>query len=161
MEDLVKTIPKNKRARYEVKDSEVGYIERITPLPTSAHSSTFKTLFAKGTIKIDLLASQGADGNFMSRQLLIQIKKSQSSITGKPLISNQIYGDVTGNIRLTCYCTIEVDGSLNLRHGTSLILRKLLWKVSMKEKNTPIIGVLILESLGRDNQTMPSAARDK
>lgn len=67
-------------------------------LPTLAHSSIFKALFTVGTrtIKVDLPEHQGADGNFLSRQFLVQIKKSQSDITEKPLSTNQFYRDITG-----------------------------------------------------------------
>lgn len=44
--------------------------------PTSTNLSIFAALFAEGTVEVDLLADQGGDANFVSRQFLLQIKGS-------------------------------------------------------------------------------------
>lgn len=92
---MLKPYRNNKRAWYEVKDKKAGHIRRTTVLPTSTNTSIFKALFHQGTVGVDLLADQEADANFILRQLLMQIEKSQSDITENPLSTNQVYRDVT------------------------------------------------------------------
>lgn len=46
---------KNKKARYD-EQKTIGIIEQITCVPTSTCASIFKIQFARGTIKVELLA---------------------------------------------------------------------------------------------------------
>lgn len=72
-----------------------------------------------------------------------------------------MYRDVTGNPCITCYCTVKSDVFLQIRHGTSLVLRNITWRVTKEQIKTPIIGRRVLESLGCDNRAMLLAARDR
>lgn len=54
-----------------------------------------------------------------------------------------------------------MDVFLSIRHGTSLILRNIVWKVTEEDFKLPILGRRVLESLGSDNREILSAARDK
>lgn len=50
---------------------------------------------------------------------------------------------------------------MKFRHGTSIILRNVVWNVIEEDLPTPIIGRRALESLGCDNREIVLAVRDK
>lgn len=62
---------------------------------------------------------------------------------------------------VACSKKVTLDVYLKIRHGSSLVLRNIEWKVAKEDVSVPIIGRRVLESLGCDNGKMLMAARDK
>lgn len=60
-----------------------------------------------------------------------------------------------------CECEVRLDVFLRIGHGSSLIFRNIVLKVSNESVQTPIIGRRVLESLGCDSREMLMAARVK
>lgn len=60
-----------------------------------------------------------------------------------------------------CNIKVEVDVHLRIRHGSALVLRNVIWKVSEEDSNDVIIGHPLLDSLRIDNKTMLDAAADR
>lgn len=54
-----------------------------------------------------------------------------------------------------------MDVFLQIRHGSSLILRNVNWTITKEELPSPILGRTVLKSLGCDNLDMLTAARDR
>lgn len=158
---LLEDFRRAKRARIDAakrKDRKVGQVIRST---SSSHSALFKAIFANGTVEKDLMADQGADANFIDEQLLEQIQKETPSTKITQYNAEQVYRGVTGEPCLTCSKKVIMDVYLKIRHGSSLVLRNIEWKVARENIAIPIIGRRVLESIGCDNREMLMAARDK
>lgn len=56
---------------------------------------------------------------------------------------------------------IKLDVFLRIRHVPNLILRNIVWKVSIENVQTPITERCVSESLGCHNREVLMAARDK
>lgn len=120
---------KAKNARYNESLRDAGNLRRIAYMPSPPHSSIFEALFSKGEVEVDLMADQGADANFISKSLLRKIEQNLPDIQKQTLNPNPIYRGVTGDPCLTCHTCIKLDKIPQIRHGTSLILRNVMWKV--------------------------------
>lgn len=125
------------------------------------HSSIFKASFAGEMVEAKLMADQGTNVNFISEALLEAIVETEPSMVPVKLRPSQVYRNITGDPCHTCHQVVKLDVYLHTRHGTSLILHNIIWKVSKEELRTPIIGRRVLESLGCDNREMLMVARDK
>lgn len=152
---------KAKKGRYEETRKQVGSINRIAATPTLPHSSLFKATFVKGNIETNLMADQGAKGNFILASFLDEIKKHLPSVHTEKLSPSLIYRNVTGDPCLPCTQSVKLVVFLQIRHGTSLILQNINCKITDEDLKTPIIGRRVLEFLGCDNKHMLMAEYDE
>lgn len=72
-----------------------------------------------------------------------------------------MYRGVTGHPCLACHQRVKPYMFLQIRYGTSLILKKILWKVTEEDIRKSITGRRVLDSLGCDKCEMLLAAGDK
>lgn len=158
---LVEEYRSAKKARLENAKKGNSTIARISHITSNPHSSVFRASFGEGAIDTTLMADQGADANFMSARLFKEILQKMEKVHEKSLQPPQIYRGITGDPCLTCERAADMDVFLKIRHGSSLILRKINWKITNEDIPSPIIGRRVLESLGCDNREMLMAARDK
>lgn len=109
-------------------------------MPSLQHSSIFKACFTGRMAETKLMADEGADAKFIFESLLETIIKNAFSVVLERLRRSQVYRNVSGDPCLTCHLLVKSDVFLHIRHGTSLILRNIIWKVSNKELQILIIG---------------------
>lgn len=107
------------------------------------------------------MSSQGDDKNIISRKLWHQIRKIVTNIKSTVLNPEDIYLVVTEDLCLTCDENVILDIFLKIRHGLSLILKNVEWKIDKEDIPVPIIGRKELEYLGCDDRELLIAARDK
>ena len=127
----------------------------------SSHSSLFTAYFADGAFEATVLADQGADINLISKELFQSIIETGGNFKVSNLVPPQIFSGVGSNATITCSKKIVADINLIIRHGSSLILRNILWKVCDFENSTnAIIGRPLLDSIGCSNKTMLQSIAD-
>lgn len=137
---LLEEFRKAKRARIEAGRGGTGTVGQITNAVALSHSSVFKASFADGKIEADIMADQRADANIMSKRLMMRIQREMPELQPVALCSAQVYKSVTGEPCVTCNWEVSMDVFLRIRHGSSLILRNVLWKVADENITTTIIG---------------------
>lgn len=85
------------------------------------------------------MADLGADANFISVSFLVKIENSVPFILSKRLSPSQTHCNVAGEPCLTCHHTEKIYEYLYIRHGTSVILRKIFWMVTLQELETTTV----------------------
>lgn len=108
-----------------------------------------------------VMADQGADSDVISASLLKEIPQKPEGIKREVLIPPHIYLGVKGEPSLTCHEAVKFDISLQIRHDSSLLLRKIMWKVTVEKLPTPIICRRIWGAFGCDNRQMLITAWDR
>lgn len=76
------------------------------------------------------------------------------------LIPTQKYTGIGGS-EIVCHVKVRLDIHLRIIHGTSFVLRNVIWRVAENEGSNVIIGRPLLESLGINNRGLSEAACDK
>lgn len=146
-----------KPGKGKTKDGEVGMLKRMV----SDHSALFSGTFADGAVEALVLADQGADINLISTELFDSIIGTGGNFRVTKLVPPQAYKGVGSNASITCSKKIEADVHLRIRHGSSLLLRNVVWKVCDEEKSTnAIIGRPLLDSIGCSNKVMLQSIAD-
>lgn len=136
----------------------IGSITKASPTPNSA---IFKATFVKGQVEAIVLTDQGADANLIPLHLVTDIQTKAAKVHLTDLQSPAVYSGVPGEHCLTCDKSVALDVYLKMRHGSSLILRNNTWHIPKRGIQTPIIGRMVLQSLGCNNREVLIAAKDR
>lgn len=100
----------------------------------------------------EVMADHGAFANFISSKFLQKLMKESDSFRSQDLKPTQTYWNLAGDTCLKCHQFVKLDVHLQIRHGTSLLLRNITWKGTVEELQIPIILRWVLESFVCDNR---------
>lgn len=158
---LLEEYRKTKKSRHEAPKQQKESIKKVVSLPSLQHSSAFNASFSGEMAETELMADQEANANFISESLLEAFINSRSSIKPEKLCPCQMYRKFSCDSCLSWRRLVKLDVYFCFRNGMSLLLRKILWKVSKEKSQTPIIGRRVLESFRCDSRKMLMAALDE
>lgn len=125
----------------------------------------FKTVFGHryhGEACVD----NGADNNIIDQRTLQSIREAGVDVEVVDLNRLREFEmaacDVKGNkTKLVFLKQDRLDTELHIRHGSSLLLRNLVWLVTERYVTTPLLGRPILEALGINTRELLAAAADR
>lgn len=158
---LLKEYPEAGRTRIDNNIRREGKVGRITYINSASHSALFEASFAKSAVEIEILVDQGANVNFISESLQNEILTKMPGAKPTSFKNDREFRSVTGEPCLTCSEKITLVVYLKIRHGTSLFLRKIEWKVVKESISVSMIRRRVRESLGCDNRKMLTATPEK
>lgn len=148
----------SKQVSYNKQERKIG---RVVFNEATPHSALFNASFAESAVEVDVMAGQGADANFNSKDLS---KRILTKVPTTKVTSVNIDQTFCGTAGMPCFKFIEklrYDISLTIKHGTSLDLIITEWKVARKTVSIPIIVRRALELLSCNYWEMPTAVSDK
>lgn len=132
---------KKKTLISEFKKNKNGNIKRLNAERIDSHSALFGGTFGNRAVECDLLADQGSDKNIMSQRIWKLIKDSGLKSKIVQLVPPQTFEDAARG-RITCYFKVEAYVYLWIGHGTALVLRNVMWRVSEDDTENVSIGSL-------------------
>lgn len=107
------------------------------------------------------MADQGADTSLMPPSVYQLMRDSCMALQTIHLNFCHSFKASDQVSKVTCDKNVTTDVHLRIRHGTSLMLRKLEWHVVNCETEYLILRRPVLEALGCNNLTLQAAACDK
>lgn len=135
-------------------------IQRLGAEEIDNHSALFSATLLNGAVECLVLTDQGSDTNLISSSVFEAMKKAGFKGKVTILVPPHKYQGVSKENVITCRRKITADLNLRIRHGTSLLIRNITWRVSDEESDNVIIGRPLLEAIGFDNQQILEAACD-
>lgn len=118
----------------------------------SNHSSVFSGTLPNCPVDSVVLTDQRADTNLISKECFESIMATGGNFNVINLLPRQRYDEIDSKSSITCWKKIEAAINLRIRHGSSLVLRHVVWRVCDQENSTTaIIGRTLLDSIGRSN----------
>ena len=113
------------------------------------HSTLFSASFCQGRIETLVLADGGGDDNILPSSLLQQIAKINGAVRVEALPHTECFGQVFKDApELTSKRKMDLDVDLKIRHGSKLLLRNVVVKISDQDTEFVILGRPVLEALG-------------
>lgn len=148
------------KAKQRLKDKKKGKVHRLNAEKIDCHSALFSGTFANGAVECEVLADQGSDTNLLSGKVWKLMKEAGYKSKVTHLVPPQVFNSVT-NGEIVCHIKVEADVHLRIRHGSALVLRNVVWRVSGDNADDVIIGRPLLDGLGINNENMLAAACDR
>ena len=126
------------------------------------HPTLFSASFCQGKIETLALADGGGDDNILPSSLLQQIFKINGAVRVEALPHTECFGQVVKDApELTGKCKMDLDVDLKIRHGSNLLLRNVVWKISDQDTEFVILGRPVLEALGINTRDILGEVCDK
>lgn len=119
-------------------------------------SALFTATFMEGRVECMVLADIGADDNIIPTELLTELLKQESELKVENLSPPKVFKSAVkdtidgGSAKINCSKKVQLDVKLNIRHGSYLLLRNVVWLVSDKDADCAYLGRPLLEHLGLD-----------
>lgn len=125
-----------------------------------SHSARFSGTFANGAVDFEVRTDQGSDTNLICMAMSETLKEVGLKAKGTKLIPPHKFS-VVGDSDRVCHWKVVAGIYLLIPHGTALVLRNVIWRVTEDSGSNVIIERPRLESLGIKNRNILEAARDE
>jgi len=161
-EDKKKFVEAWRAKKAAKKDGNIRKLSHQGDQGNLKNSSMFSAKFCDGAVQCSLLADQGSDGNILPPHVLDKIVQVSPNLNVVKLNRVHLYEMVDKTAQpLSCSRRVTASVMLNIRHGTTLCLRRMDWMVSDKPVAHAIISRHVLWALGLDNRVLLAAASDR
>ena len=151
---------KRREGRQGPKNEGVKRLSALADKAVRSNTSLFSAALADGAVECVVLADQGSDANVMSNTTLQQLIAAAPSTTVENITPERVYKSVTDG-ELICNKSVHTDVRLRIRHGSSLLVRGMVWEVSKANIPYLILGRHTLSQIGCDNEAMLAAVCDR
>ena len=126
------------------------------------HSTLISASFCRGKIEALVLVHGGRDDNIFPSSLLQQIVQINGSVRVEALPHTECFVQVIkGAPELTSTRKMDLDVELRVRHGSNLLLRNVVRKISDQDTECMILGGPVLKALGINTHDILGDVCDK